>query len=343
MIKKRKDGRYAKVVIDNRGKKHYFYGKTIKEINQKMLEFNATIEKGELFEKIALQWWEEHEKNLALQTISSYKPALNRAIDEFGKIPIKSIKTNDILKYIKKLELRGYAQKTIANHKLVCNLIFRYAILEEYIENNPCTIIKIPKGLPRKKRTSASNQDEQIILNSFDLWLFPYIALLTGMRKGEILALKWSDIDFNKNIINVSKSVCYHRGNAIIKLPKTENGIRIVPLLNRLKKVLLKQNIIKENYILSDDGKNPLSQKRYRTLYKKFKNETGINCTAHQLRHSFATFAFESGVPIKSIQNLLGHAQISTTMDIYTDFREKSLIDASEILNDKLSKKSQNS
>lgn len=341
MIKKRKDGRYAKVVIDNRGKKHYFYGKTIKEINQKILEFNTEKEKGESFKKIAYLWWEEYEKNLALQTIASYKAALNRAINEFGETPIKSLKTNDIVKYIKRLEMQGFAQKTIANHKLICNLIFTYALLEEYIEINPCSVIKISKGLPKKKRTSASKQDEEIILNSCDVWLFPYIALLTGMRKGEILALKWQDVDFNANIIYVSKSVCYHHGKAIIKAPKTENGKRIVPLLDNLKKVLLKQKIKKDNYIISDDGLNPLSQKRYRTLYKKFKNETGISCTAHQLRHSFATFAFESGVPMKSIQNLLGHAQISTTMDIYTDFRNKSLIDATSILNKQLSNKSQ--
>lgn len=88
-----------------------------------------------------------------------------------------------------------------------------------------------------------------------------------------------------------------------------------------------------EHFIISDTGEKPLSNRRYITEYTRFKNETGIKCTAHQLRHSFATIAFECGVPVKSVQEILGHKQLSTTMDLYTDFRKKSFDDAASSLN----------
>ena len=180
---------------------------------------------------------------------------------------------------------------------------------------------------------------EEFIKKSYDIWLFPYIAIMTGMRKGEILALQWKDIDFKNDIIKVYKSV-YHDGDKpFIKEPKTEAGKRIVPLLKPLKDVLTNvKNKNDNDFIISIDGKNPLRKRRFITLYNKFKKETGIKCTAHQLRHSFATTAFECGVPVKSVQEILGHKQLSTTMDIYTDFRKQSFDDAKDKLNEHLKK-----
>ena len=335
---KRSDGRLQKKIKDKKtGKTIYFYGKTKKEINQKILDYTGIKEKGVPFSKIANDWWEQAEPKVAKQTAMTYKPALEYAKNEFKNTPIKSITAKDILTYLNKMQSKGYAQKTVAKYKLVINLIFNYAFNENEIEINPCSSIKLNKALPKKKITSASLEDEQKIKNTKDIWLFPVIAIYTGMRKGEILALQWKDIDFNENIINVTKSVFYDGSKSKIKEPKTENGIRQVPLLAPLKDILLKiPNKEDNNYIISDDGETLLTKKRFITLYKKFKESTGVSCTAHQLRHSFATFAFEAGVSLKAAQQILGHAQISTTMDIYTDFRKKSLEETKKLLEDKL-------
>ena len=169
------------------------------------------------------------------------------------------------------------------------------------------------------------------------VWLLPFFALCTGMRKGELLALQWKDVHIAEGYIEVTKSV-YHVGDRPeIKLPKTAAGVRTVPILAPLKKRLLeiKQGALND-YIFSDTGKTPLTDRRYTTLYSRFQKETGVTCTAHQLRHSFATIAFECGVPVKSIQEILGHKQLSTTMDIYTDFRKSSIDEAASLLNSKL-------
>lgn len=336
-IKKRADGRYVKTVTDPRtGKRIYFYGASEREINKKMLIYQQKQNDGYSFSEVAGEWWEEAEPKLAVSSVGGYKKAKETAVDEFGDDQIKSISTRAINSYLAKIARKGYSQKTVAKHKLVVNLILQFAVREGYIEYNPCTSASMPKHLPKERRQAASPEDETRVKKSADVWLFPFFALMTGMRKGEILALQWRDIDFDSNLISVTKSV-YHDGNTPhIKPPKTEESCRVVPLLAPLCAELLKQNKRSpDRYIFSDDkdGSTPLTKRRYETLYRNFQKDTGVTCTAHQLRHSFATIGFEANLDGKTMQEILGHRQLSTTMDIYTDFRKKKMTAAAAALN----------
>ena len=222
------------------------------------------------------------------------------------------------------------------NQKTVLNQIFDHAIINGELTYNPCDRAIIPKNLKKERRCAAPEDEEQIVKQSADICLIPFIAIYTGMRKGEILALQWKDVDFEKNRIYITKSVCHSGNNPVIKEPKTESGKRTIPLLSPLKNVLLKQKGRKpENFIISDTGDKPLTQKRYDTIYNNFREQTGVQSGVHRLRHSFATIAFECGLPDKTIQEILGHKDISTTLNIYTDFREKALEKAEQILNEK--------
>lgn len=334
----RADGRLCKAIVDPRTHKRvYFYGKTEREINKKILAYSQRAEIGRPFCEIADEWWEGAEPKLALQSIRSYKLAMSRAVTFFNDTPAKNITAKDIQKYLTALVKQGYSQKVVSNHRMVVNRILDYAVMEGDIELNPCASVKTPTDLPKTAREAASRSDEQIIKDNVDLWLFPFIALMTGMRKGEILALKWKDIDFEKNYIYVTKSVAHDGNKPVIKTPKTEAGTRTVPLLLSLKAELLKRKGKPDEYIVSDDGKTPLTNRRFITLYDNYRKATGITATAHQLRHSFATIAFEADLDPKSVQEILGHKQLSTTMDIYTQFREKKLSAAAELLNKSLS------
>ena len=334
----RADGRLVKTVVDPRtGKRVYFYGKTEREISRKILLFTESAEHGRTFAEVADEWWGEALERIAYQTRHGYKPALRRAVEEFGDTPIKNIKPRDISRFLNSLRAR-FAAKTLATQRMIISLVMDQAVMAGDIEVNPCTSVKTPSA-ERNIIDAASTEDENIVKSNEDVWLFPFFALMTGMRKGEILALQWKDIDFEKSLVSVTKAV-YHVSNVPqIKTPKTSAGFRVVPLLNPLRERL--ERIPKKErggdlYLFSaDGGKTPLTHTRFTALYKRFCKQTGLKCTAHQLRHSFATVAFECGVPVKSVQEILGHKQLSTTMDIYTQFRKKAVEDAASILNDK--------
>lgn len=340
-MKKRADGRYVKVITDPKTHKRIsFYGTSPREVNKKILAYQVAEERGRTFSEIADKWWEEAQPRLATQSLSAYRPALKRAVKEFGNIPIKDITPRDIDRYMRILAGEELALKTIANRRIVLNKVFSYAIVEGDITYNPCTAVALPSGLHKERRLAASDSDEQKIKTTDDPWLFPQIAIYSGLRKGEILALKWSDIDFTEDIIHVTKSVAHEGDKPYIKLPKTDAGIRIVPLLAPLRAKLLKAKGKQTDYIISDTGATPLTKRRFETLYNNYKRNVAITATAHQLRHSFATVAIENGVDMKSVSEILGHKQISTTLDIYTEFRKAAIDRSRAALNTAFLKKS---
>lgn len=339
-MKRRADGRFLRTIVDERtGKKHFFYGKTEKEVNQKILQFQREQIIGRTFKTVSDEWFSEIYDSLALQSIRGYENSKKHADAEFGNIPIQQIRPRNILQYLGKFAKQQYSQKTIERHRMVLNQIFKHAVIEGDVELNPCSEIKTPKGQPKRKIPAATPEDEERIRRSADIWLFPFIALYTGMRKGEILALQWKDVLFDENLIVVTKSVCHSGNQPIIKSTKTEAGERYVPLLAPLKEELTKRAGRPDQLIISDDGRIPLTNRRFITLMDHFKKQTGITCTAHQIRHSFATNAFEYDLQPKTVQSLLGHKQLSTTMDIYTDFRKRAAVSATQFLDEKIKKR----
>lgn len=337
-LKPRSDGRYCKTITDKNGYRKYFYGASEREINQKILEYQRKKEVGRTFSEIADEWWSETYDDLAHQTLKGYKPALARAVDIFGKSNVKDIQPRDILLFFKRLASEDFASKTIANHRIILNQIFNYAVIAGDIQYNPVTAVRIPKTAKKSTRPPATVSDESKILSSDHPWLFPLVALLTGLRKGEILALQWQDIDFKENTISITKSVEHIGKKPNIKSTKTESGNRLVPLLSLLKTKLESQKSKPEHYIFSDDGgKTPLYEHRYTRLYNDYKQDVGITCTAHQLRHSYATIAVEEDINPKDLQNALGHADITTTMNIYAAARKRSVEKVAAKLNAKYS------
>jgi integrase len=338
-MKKREDGRFRKKIVDERtGKTLYFYGETEREVLKKLLEYETEQLQGKPFNEVADDWWSDAQEYLAVQSIKSYRSPYNRAVAYFGSKSVKKILPKDVTVYLRSIARDGLTEKRVRQYKLVLNLIMSRAVEENYIDSNPCLYAQMPKAEQSGHRSAAGKSDEEIVRQTAHVWLFPFFALMTGMRKGEILALQWRDIDLEAGLIRVTKSVCHEGDRPIIKEPKTKKGTRVVPILAPLRAELEKADKHPlDAFIFSDDGTKPLTNRRYITLYDSYKEQTGIKCTAHQLRHSFATIAFECGVPVKSVQEILGHKNIQTTMDLYTDFREQALTEAAALLNEKLS------
>jgi integrase len=335
-MKKRADGRYVKVVD---GKS--FYGSSEREVYRKILEYTAKKESGSTFAEVADKWWSEVYDSYAAQTLRGYKPAYARAVQELGDDFVKDITPMDMSSIFKRMALQGFTKKTISNQRIIYNQIFDYAVVSGEILYNPCASVKLPSNAKKSTVVKPATTDEELlILNSDHPWLFPFFALLSGLRKQEILALQWDDIDFDNDIISVTKAVEHIGKRPSIKVTKTESGTREVPLLQMLKEKLLPLRSSGSSYVFSDDnGKTPLSEHRFERLYKDYCRDTGISCSSRQLRHSFATVAVEEEVSPKDLQNALGHADITTTMNVYAAARKKSIKKVAEKLNSKYSPK----
>ena len=324
---KRKDGRWQQeltVTEHGRKRQRFFYGRTKAEVLRKIADYKEQSEHGRPFDAVVSEWWEQHEPRLAYSTRPGYERGKNRAVEHFGQTPIREIAPFHVSQFMSAMVTRyDMAKKTAMNQKTVLDSIFSYAVQSGDVLYNPCVGISVPRDLKHEKRQMASSQDIQRIKDSVGctFGLFAYMAMYTGMRKGELLALTWTDIDLTNRIIHVTKSLYTEHNKPMIKPPKTETGVRDIPILDKLYSVLVKQKRSK-GPVFSKDGRY-LTGKEYTVLYNMYRSESGVSCTAHQLRHTYATMLFEANVAVKDAQRMLGHAQASTTQDVYTEMRKQ--------------------
>lgn len=333
---KRKDGRYVESIISS-GKRIYFYGKTKSEALKKLAEYKEKSEnKQVLFADVVHEWQEEHYANIRPKTQAEYKAMCNRLIDYFGDRVIKHITPKDIEVFISDVARKGYAKQTVSTNLLVANMIFRYAIVQGYIETSPAEYIRIPKNLPKKKRELPTDEEIQKIKDSVDLHfgLFPFFILYTGLRKGEALALCYEDINFEKKTVSVNKVLEFRSNKPILRsFTKSAAGMRTVVLPDILISKLPNK---KHGAIFTFDGEYMTAQ-GYKRHYEHYMRVSGVNCTAHQIRHAYATILYEAGISDMDTQAMMGHASITTTRQIYQHIREARLDEARTQINSFLS------
>lgn len=320
---KRKDGRYQEqITIEDGGRirQKYFYGRTKKDVLQKIKDFQEEQKNGPLFSAVADEWWDLHEPTIAYNTAKPYKAALRRAKDRFGDVYIHKIKPTDINRFLTAFVRENHAaQKTAKTQLMVINLICKYATANGYIPFNPARDISIPRGLSHTTREIASDDDIQRIKDGTGctFGMFAYWILYTGCRRGELLALTWEDVDLEGRTISIEKSV-YHVSNVPrIKAPKSAAGRRTVPLMDKL----LEKITPGKGQIFSNEDGGILTEMQFQKLWAAYCEESGVTCTPHQIRHAYATMLYENDIEVKDAQQLLGHAYATTTQDIYTHVR----------------------
>ena len=340
-MKQRKDGRWYKTVITN-DRRVYFYSSektekmAVKDIERQMVEYSRKERKTKLFESVADNWFEEHSEKLSFTTADKYKPHIKFIKEYFLGTYIEDITPNDIKNIIMRRINMGYSQKTVQHTLSVLKMIFEYACINRLIHDNPCMYIKVPQNLPKSKRLIPTKQDIETIKTSIDkpFGLFAYLILYTGLRRGEALALTYSDIDFKRKRISINKSIYFQGNKPHLKQPKTQAGKREVILLDCLAKHLPRNKI---GLVFTDNGL-PLMQHKFFKYWKDYQSATGLDITAHQIRHAYCSYILHDiGVDVKTAQYLMGHADISTTQNIYTQITSDNLKKTEELLNDRLS------
>jgi len=327
MAKKRKDGRYEKAVTIN-GKVVHFYGKTQKEVTEKMMAYKKKEKNGVLFGQLMDEWFEEFRREHP-SSERAVKAHVNRLKTFLGKTPRKKITAKDMTTFFFLMD--GFAAKSVANAKMCRKGAFDLGILKYGLTDNPVVYAKTLKGQRKTKREPPSPEEIEAIKKGINApyGLFMVMALYTGLRRGELLRLQYGDIDREKNEIHVTKSVYHQNNQPIIKEPKTAAGTRTVILLEPLKEVLPEG--AKNKYIFGGD-KPWTAHETQRHLYA-WQKATGLNVTPHQCRHRFATILYEAGIDDRMAMDLLGHRNIATTREIYTHISNSKRESTAEQLN----------
>ena len=335
MFTLRKDGRYMGYYheLDREGKptgrRHAVYSRDPEELYRRI----QGLESGTgpvTFEQLADAWAERHFERIASKTAEAYTAPLRRLKEHFAG-PAADVTAAQIQAYLVEMGKSGYARRTVQMSRDVLNMVFNAAILDGVLTVNPCAAVSLPRNLPSTRRELPEDAAIEAVKNGVGepFGLFALICLYAGLRRGEVLALRYEDIDRAARLIHVDKAVEYVGNDPKIKAPKTAAGVRDVPLLQPLADAIPEGRGL---IFCREDGKL-LTKIQYRKSWQKYCAAIGCDITAHQLRHGYATLLFEAGIPDKDAQELLGHSSIQVTRDIYTHIRSTRRQETADHLN----------
>lgn len=343
-IYKRKDGRWEGRYMKARNEHGkiiygYIYGKRYAHVKKKLAElkvqYSFSHNNLNLYQGTVQEWlnyWLDGlmRKKIKLSTYSSYRLRIDKYINPFlGRKQLIQVKSREIEEFVNYLTNLNLSSATVHSIVTVLKSAMNKAFLENYILSNPCNNLSLSTvAMSEISALSLKDQEkiEQIALNEKSCSAV-ILALYTGLRIGEISGLKWSDIDFEKNIIHIKRTlyripntVNNRKTEIIMAEPKTKSSKRSIPLAKNLKNYLLdKRKIDTSEYVISCKG----SYAEPRVIsyrFKKSMKQAGIRSIHfHVLRHTFATRCVEQGIDIATLSKLLGHASIKLTLDTYTD------------------------
>ena len=280
------------------------------------------------FETWARKWLETYKKGTVKEHTYNftYKSNVeNYLIPFFRKAHISKIQQIDIQRYFNQVNNNGepLAKSTLDKQKMILKSIFDAAIYNDLCYKNPVKNIKFQKVADMVKRKAYTQEQAQICENYAKLHRREDIVIMlnTGVRRGELLGLKWCDVDFEEKIIRIERAVTKVKGGIIIDKPKTETSIRTIPVSDKFLIYLKQFQKSPETFVVG--GKDtPLSISTYADCFKSFmekmSSEIGLPILSpHELRHTYGTTLREKGIDIYTIQKVMGHSDISVTAGIY--------------------------
>ena len=281
--------------------------------------------------QIATLWKTDKKMYVKKSTFSAYILLLeNHLLPAFGN-HTKEIEETEVQKFVfQKLE-EGLSQKSIKDILIVLKMVLKFGAKNKWIHYSPYGIqyptVRENHSMEVLTRTHQKKVMQHIQEHFTFRGLGIYICLSAGIRIGEICALTWEDIDTDNGIIHIRKTIqrIYmiddgkRKTELLLDTPKTKNSIREIPMSRELIRMLkpIKKIVNSSYFVLTNDSK-PTEPRTYRSYYKILMKQLEIpEIKFHGLRHSFATRCIESKCDYKTVSVLLGHSNISTTLNLY--------------------------
>lgn len=306
-------------------------------------------------------WLNTHKrKTIKESTQVRYEDFYSRYISpQIGKRKVVELKPIILERLLQDMADKDYSTKTIRDVYNILNAMLKYAVHNRIIIFNPCEGVDVPKTKTKPIRVLTVEEQKEVLKHAEGRYYenLIKIALGTGMRGGELLGLTWKDVDFKKREISINKTLVHikdkEKKGYVFKYqtPKTQNGVRKIPMQENVYRALKRQKIQQketqlravnwevqegfENLVFTTITGKPITEHSFqvaldgieKSINKERKKKAEENRTEyepiphfypHALRHTFATRCFEAGIDAKVVQGYLGHYSIAITLDLYT-------------------------
>ncbi len=390
----RKNGSYEYRWRGKDGKRHSVYGKTLNELREKVQSLQKDISDGICVDARRLTindmycLWKQLKAGLKENTFQNYCYMYEQFVYEgFGEYILSDLKKSDVrIFYNNLIERQGLKISTVDTIHTVLHQVLEMAVEDQYIRSNPSDQalkeLRRAKNSEIKKVKALTTEEQNLFLNylereeKYKYWLPIFTVMLgSGLRVGEVTGLRWEDIDFENNIINVTHTLVFFsqgKGNHCvyaINSPKTENGFREVPMIESVREAFLQEKRNQEerglvcravidgytnfvflnrfgdvlNYGVLNKALDRIIRDCNFYIIDSANNSSNLitvpKFSCHTLRHTFATRLCEADVNPKAIQTILGHSDISTTLNIYADatrnLKQKAITKLDDFLKEK--------
>ena len=385
----RKDGRYSFSWTDNRGKRRVVYAKTLLDLRKKEKQLIMDLTDGVTTydaDYISVnQMWNKYidqKRDLKPTTKAHYIYTYDHFVkDSFGNMKLGKVKYTHVKDYYHELLDDGVAVATLDNIHTLLHPVFQLAVRDGLIRTNPTeglmNEIKKANAGWKKKRHALTVDQQRNFVNfidehaTYEGW-YPIIVTMlgTGMRVGETIGLRWEDVDFKNRIISVNHNLIYRpidgKAQFLITSPKTESGIRDIPMIDDVFDALLREYQVQKctgantsvidgysGFIFTNAEGTVFEPGAINRAIKRIVDDYNAQETAkakeekrdpellpdfsnHVLRHTFCTRLCENETNIKVIQSVMGHADIQTTMNIYAECTAEKKQEALQSLDGKI-------
>lgn len=349
-MKKRADGRYQGKIqiatVDGKTKYKYVYRRTPKEVRDKLAELRVDLGAGvDLSADRRLSFWIDRWITRTEQTQEDHWHAQCEARatfwrDQLGEKDVGKITTADLEDVLLQLVRcnprtgKPSAKKTMIEYRNVIMRVFAFIVQNRVITFDPAQYLTVPKGGKKTQRNAITDaQIAAIRATPHETQLLCLIMIYAGLRLGEAVALTWSDVNLQDRTISVNKSYEFYTRQ--MKDPKTAAGVRTVPIPEVLAAAL--EAAPRTALLVSPYHGRIWTDGEWKSQLENYSKILGFEVKAHSLRHTYCTLLYEAGVDVLTAKEFMGHADVTTTMGIYTHLRDQKKRKSAAALNDYLS------